>query len=56
MTKWHDDHRCDEDTSPLDELDEGLKRLAQRLARENKEAEIERRLKEDRRKGKGGGR
>lgn len=53
MTRWHDDdHAADEDTSkkpsPADALEQRLKRLA----REAKEAELERQLTKDRRKGK----
>jgi hypothetical protein len=54
MSRWHDDdHAADEEidkkASPRDELNERLRRLA----REAKEAELERRLKD---KGKGDGR
>jgi hypothetical protein len=54
MSRWHhDNHAADEETdkhaSPLDALAERLKRLA----REAREAELERRLIEDKgRKGK----
>jgi hypothetical protein len=58
MSWWHhDDHTADEETSrkqsPADALEQRLKRLA----REAKEAELERQLTDEKgRKGKGDGR